>query len=74
MRNVAHLRALSAATHHLVKTNAPDLPDYQAVAQALAQVMTDDLGIACSLVMRANAKDITRAALSGLEHVGKESE
>lgn len=74
MRNVANLRALAVATQHLVKTNAPDLPHYQAVAQALAQVMTDDLGIPCTLVLRANAKDITGAALSGLEHVGKEGE
>ncbi len=49
---IANKRALSEAVHSLVKTNAPDLPHIEAASNALAQVLSDMLGVDVTLVMR----------------------
>lgn len=61
MSAISNRRALLEATQRLVKMSAPDLDDYKAVAQALAQVITDDAGVPIKVVLRASATDIDRA-------------
>lgn len=62
MSRVTNRRALMVAAQHLVKTNAPDLADYEAVAQALAQIMTDDSGVTIKVVLRASAADVAKVS------------
>lgn len=63
MSAVANRRALMDAVQRLIKTNAPDIDDYHAVTHALAQVMTDDVGVECTLVLRVNALGLAEAAI-----------
>jgi hypothetical protein len=61
MSGIVNRRVLMEAAQRLVKANAPDLEDYMAVSNALAQVMTDDMGVPCRLVLRVSQQDIERA-------------
>lgn len=64
MSRIVHRRDLMAAARELAKTNAPTEAHYAAVANALAQVFTDDTEIDCQCVIKISLSKEEQAKLA----------
>lgn len=56
--SAANRRKLLEAADALAKTSQPDIEHYRAVAQSLAQVMTDDIGVECTVSVKMPANQL----------------
>lgn len=53
-------RELLVAAQALVKAREPELSHFEAVTQALAQILTDELTIQCKVVLKCGAHDLKK--------------
>jgi hypothetical protein len=66
MSDIANRRVFLERANMLVKKSQPTLEDLSAVADALAQVMTDILGADCQIICKVDAKAL-KAAIARAE-------
>lgn len=65
MSSIANKRKLMAATQAFIKKSAPEAGDFKAVCDCLAQVISDEIGADCKLVLKVSLPDAVRKATGG---------
>lgn len=61
MSDIANRRKFLERANALVKKSSPDLHDLSAVCEALADAMTDIIGVTCRIVCKIDAKAFDKA-------------
>lgn len=61
MNLVVNRALLMRAAQRVATQRQSDLPEFDAIATALAQVITDQTGIRCEVAIRFNAQDAAQA-------------
>ena len=59
--SIAVRRIFLECANALVKKSQPDLNDLSGVCEALADVMTDIIGAECRIIIKCDAKQLSRA-------------